>query len=91
MSGIESFNHDDLIMSATAYYLGRRTISVDAHCQCIVRAWGKLSQPVREYIQRLVDEAFRRDEMRRAKGDSFRELGYACDCESWSTVRKLWQ
>ena len=91
MSGIESFNTDDLIMSATAYYLGRATISVDAHCNCVVRAWPQLSHGVREYIQRIVDEAFRRDARKMIKGEKSYELGEGCDRESWEKVRKLWQ
>lgn len=89
--GLESFNGDDLIMSATAYYLGRATISVDAHCNCVVRAWPRLSQGVREYIQKIVDEAFRRDEAKVLKGEKSYELGESCDRESWHKVRACWR
>lgn len=91
MNGIHFFNHDDLIMSATAYYLGRATISVDAHCQCVVRAWPVLSRGVREYIQRIVEEAFRRDARKMIKGEKSYELGEGCDRESWEKVRACWK
>ena len=88
--GLESFNGDDLIMSATAYYLGRQTISVDAHCECLVRAWPRLSDNVREYIERIVENAFAKEACMAAMGKKISELGDACDRESWCKVRKCW-
>jgi hypothetical protein len=90
MSGIESFSHDDLIMSATSYYLGRQTISVDAHCQCVVRAWPRLSGGVREYIQRIVEDVFRREELMQTMQPGWNPFGDACDRESWCKVRECW-
>lgn len=89
--GLESFNGDDLIMSATSYYLGRETISVDAHCQCLVRAWPRLSESVREYVQRIVEEAFRREALMQDLKPGYNPFGAACDRESWLNVRKCWQ
>lgn len=88
--GLESFNGDDLIMSATSYYLGRQTISVDAHCQCLIRAWPRLSQGVREYVQRIVEDVFRREVILREMDPDFNPFGDACDRESWVNVRKCW-
>lgn len=90
VGGLESFNGDDLIMSATAYYLGRRTISVDAHCQCLVRAWPRLSEGVREYIQRLVEGAFEREASVAELMPRYSGFGDACDRESWCKVRACW-
>ena len=88
--GLESFNGDDLIMSATSYYLGRQTISVDAHCQCLIRAWPRLSENVREYVQRIVEDAFRRESILMSMDPAFNPFGDACDRESWVNVRKCW-
>lgn len=89
--GLESFNGDGLIMSATAYYLGRQTISVDAHCQCIIRAWPRLNQGVRDYIKSLVEHEFRREELAKERNYQVSYFGDACDRESWLSVRKCWQ
>jgi hypothetical protein len=88
--GLESFNGDDLIMSATSYYLGRQTISVDLHCMCIVRAWPRLNRGVQEYIRRIVDEAFRRDSLLSKSDQNVSHLGAACDKQSWEKVRACW-
>jgi|688.fasta_scaffold1084831_1 hypothetical protein len=90
MGGIHFFNHDDLIMSATSYYLGRQTISVDDHCQRLVKAWPVLSQGVREYVQRIVDNVFQRQEIMQAIQSDWNPFGDACDRESWCRVRECW-
>ena len=90
MGGIHFFNHDDLIMSATAYYLARQTISVDAHCQCVVRAWPQLSDNVHDYIQRIVEEVFQREEIMQTVQPGWNPFGDACDRESWCKVRECW-
>ena len=90
MSGVESFNHDDLIMSSTAYYLGRQTINVESHCQSIMRAWPRLSQNVREYIQRIVEDFFKRQEIVQSWQHDWNPFGGECDRESWQKVRECW-
>jgi len=90
-NGIESFNTDDLIMSATSYYLGRQTISVDAHCQCLVRAWPQLSQGVREYVENIVEATFDQEANMQRIGRDWSPFGDACDRESWCKVRECWK
>ena len=87
---VESFNKNDLIMSATAYYLGRRTISVDAHCQAVVRAWPNLAQGVRDYIQTIVEATFNQELNMQRIGRDWSPFGDACDRESWCKVRECW-
>jgi hypothetical protein len=87
---IESFNKNDLIMSATAYYLGRRTISVDAHCEALVRAWPNLCESVRDYIKRIVEATFDQESNIQRIGRDWSPFGDACDRESWCKVRECW-
>ncbi len=86
------FDADDLIMSATSYYLGRRTAMVASHCDALVESWPQLSQPVRDYVRRIVEAAFERDDHCRSL--AFREyalpLGQDCDREAWLRVKALW-
>jgi len=75
-----AFDAHDLVMSATSYYLGRRTIAVDEFCRSMVESWPNLPQHVRDYVQRVVEDAYRRD-----------ILGFDCDRRSWDSVRALWR
>jgi len=86
------FDGDDLIMSATSYYLGRRTAMVSEHCEAMIKSWPKLSQEVRDYVRRIVESAFERnDHCRQLPDFGFAlPLGNDCDRESWLRVRALW-
>lgn len=86
------FDADDLIMSATSHYLGRRTAMVSEHCDALVKSWPKLSQAVRDYVRRIVESAFERDDHCRSLPDfGFAlPLGNDCDREAWLRVRALW-
>ena len=86
MNAIHYFDHDDLIMSTACYYLGRRTANVEDFCRRLVTAWPVLSQPVRDYVQRIVEDAFRREQ----RPLSFCPLGDDCDRASWCKVRACW-
>ena len=90
MSAIHYFDHDDLIMSATAYYLGRRTISVADFCQRLRRAWPELSEDVQQYIQRLVEAEFARETILRRLQPDWNPFGDQCDRDEWVAVRDLW-
>jgi len=87
---IRHFDHDDLIMSATAYYLGRRSISVGDFCQRLRRAWPELSEDVRAYVQRLVEAEFAREEILRRLQPDWTSFGDECDRDEWVAVRDLW-
>ncbi len=86
------FDADDLIMSATSYYLGRTTANVGSHCDALVESWPQLSQPVRDYVRRIVEAAFERDDHCRSMPDRgfALPLGHDCDREAWIRVRALW-
>lgn len=87
---LQCFDLNDLVMSATAYYLGRMTHLVDSHCDAVVKAWTDLPTHVRDYIQRIVDEAFSRHEIVKTLGKDLGPLGNNCDRESWEKVRACW-
>lgn len=83
---LAAFDLDDLIMSATAYYLGRCTASVGWFCDCLIKAWPNLRVPTVKFAMRVVNEAFERYE----RGDT-RALGHDCDRQKWMEVGKLWK
>jgi hypothetical protein len=88
------FDPEDLLMSATAYYCGRMTIQVDDHCEKLVRAWSRLSEGCRNWIQRVVEHKFCADDYARQNDlteGSRGPLGQNCDRESWEKVRACWQ
>lgn len=73
------FEADDLVMSATSYYLGRMTAMVEVFCQNLVASWPELPEHVRRYVRTVVEGAYRRN-----------QLGHDCDRRSWDGVRALW-
>jgi hypothetical protein len=89
-SYVWEFDVDDLIMSATSYYLGRRTALVSEHCERLVVAWPSLPEHVRDYIKRIVEEAFRRDDIARKNRTQILPLGENCDRSAWESVRECW-
>lgn len=85
------FDVEDLVMSATSYYLGRMTGLVEVHCQRLINAWPSLSMNCQDYIRRIVETAFERDEAVKGGGElQYRPLGMECDRECWRKVRELW-
>ena len=88
---VEHFDVEDLVMSATSYYLGRMTTLVETHCERLVKAWPTLSTGCQDYIRRVVETAFERDEAVKGGGElQYRPLGMECDRECWRKVRALW-
>lgn len=75
-----AFDAFDLVMSATSYYLGRRTIAVDEFCRSLAESWHDLPANVQLYVTRIVEEAY-----------SANRLGDECDKKSWDGVRALWR
>lgn len=92
-STIAAFNTSDLIMSATAYYLGRRTAAVSSFCEQLVASWDEVPRFAADYIERIVEEAFQRDDLYRElkSEESCRPLGADCDRAAWERVRQLWK
>lgn len=93
-ASLQHFNVDDLIMSATAYYLGRTSAMVESHCDAVIAAWPDLSEQTQSFIRRIVDEAFcRHARLAEVRADSSwagRPLGHDCDQQAWQKVRNLW-
>lgn len=86
----EFFDVDDLVMSAASYYLGRMTANVDDFCNRLVAAWPQLRLSTRDYIERIVEEAFERESRAKAHGWKQDVFGMDCDRQSWKKVRQLW-
>lgn len=98
---LQHFDANDLVMSATAYYLGRQTASVHSHCERLIKAWPQLDKHVRDYIERIVEREFCRFGALEAQTDEsgcirtgsgfVMPLGHKCDREMWLKVRQLWK
>lgn len=88
---IDFFDADDLIMSATSYYLGRMTANVSDHCRRLVAAWPHLKPATQDYIERIVESAFKLDRRDYAVGVNSSYLGMDCDRDAWLTVRACWK
>lgn len=101
MSGrafLQHFDANDLVMSATAYYLGRSTALVQSHCDSLIKAWPQLDQHVKDFVKRIVEDAIRRerwsftgDGILTTGSDYVPPLGHEMDRKMWLKVRQLWQ
>lgn len=89
-SPAQFFDVDDLIMSATSYYLGRMTANVGDFCRRLVQAWPNLKLSTRDYIQRIVEHEFDRESIAKRHGLSQNVFGMDCDREAWEKVRACW-
>lgn len=91
---LKHFNVDDLVMSTTAYYLGRSTAMVASHCESVIAAWPHLSSQAQDFIHRIVESAFTREaRLAAVKADpswAGRPLGHESDRKAWMKVRNLW-
>ena len=85
-SFLQHFDANDLVMSATAYYLGRQTAAVHSYCERLIKAWPQLDQHVRHYIQLIVESHFERFNL----SDNL-ALGHDMDREMWLKVQQLWK
>lgn len=85
MPQVYEFDVSDLVMSATAYYLGRRTANVGDFCRRLCLSWPSLPVAVQQFVERIVEEAYRRA----ARTDRF-ALGNDCDRVEWDKVRRCW-
>ena len=90
MNAIHYFDHDDLIMSSAAYYLGRRSSGVGDFCHRLRTAWPELNDGVRAYIRRLVESEFAREGILRRLQRDWTPFGDDCDRDEWVAVRNLW-
>jgi hypothetical protein len=79
-----------MVVAAFRYCLGSTTYMSDVCAEWIVRMWPEFSYPIRELIQRDLEDAFRDDDRQRAAGDKYKALGDDCDRAAWENVRALW-
>lgn len=87
---LSCFDFNDLLMSSTAYYLGRRTISVDDFCCRLIKAWPLLPDGVKHYVERIVEAEFAKETLVRQFQWDWTPFGDNCDRESWLNVRRCW-
>lgn len=85
MPTVYEFDVSDLVMSSTAYYLGRRTANVSDFCSRLCLSWDRLPLAVQAFVTRIVEEAFAREGAGAACA-----LGDACDRAAWERVRHCW-
>lgn len=92
------FDANDLVMSATAYYLGRSTALVQSHCEAVIKAWPQLDKHVKDFIKRIVENAIHRDRQMftgdgilKTASNYVSPLGHEMDREMWLKVRQLWK
>lgn len=88
-----ALDREDLLVPATRYYMGRRTIGVTAHCEALAAAWLELPKGVKDTIRRDLEDAFRRDDAMRADpvcSTSYYPLGADIDRRAWEFVRSAW-
>ena len=90
MSYLKHFESHDILISATRYYLGRRTIQAAYHARCLAKAWNDLPRGTQSVIRRDLEEAFEQDDAARAEGRDYKPLGMDCDRGEWELVRKQW-
>lgn len=81
-----------MIMSTIERCLGSKTIGAMFFVREVEASWDKLPAPVRDYIQRVVDESFAFDDEKRATGQmEWLPLGMDCDRAEWEKLRKRWR
>lgn len=90
---LNAFDPHMLLIAATRYFTGRRTISTCAFARELAAAWPTIPEHTRAVIQRDLEEEFRRDDEARSKGQRqiYLPLGHDCDRESWEKVREAWK
>lgn len=87
---VHALDRNDLLIPATRYYMGRRTIATCAHAQALAQHWDSLPWDVRQIIRRDLEDEFRRDTAARLRGDADPPLGDHCDRQAWEKVREAW-
>ena len=80
MSG---FDHPWLVIAATRYSLGRKTIAACAFAGDLAASWDRIPASVQDVIRLDVEDAFREADEHPARWDQ-------CDRESWEKVRRQW-
>ena len=91
MSYLKHFESHDILISATRYYIGRRSIQAAYHARCLARAWHDLPRGTQSVIRRDIEEALAQDDEARAEGREFYPLGEDFDRREWELVRKQWE
>ena len=79
-----------MALAAVRYCLGRMSYIVGDCCDWLRCAWPMLPESICKIIARDIDEAFKRDDEARERGDRHRPLGMDMDRAQWESVRALW-
>jgi hypothetical protein len=85
------FNEHEVLIAATRYYIGRKTIATVEHARRLAEAWEDLPEHTREVIKRDLQKAFDRDDLAREQDQEYLPLGGICDRAAWEKVRNAWQ
>lgn len=89
---LDGFDPHTLVIAATRYYMGRRTIHATHFAQFeLAKNWWQLPEGTRLVIQRDLEMEFERDDEARTRGDLFLPLGEDCDRAAWECVRRAWE
>lgn len=80
-----------MAIAAFRYCVGRQTYIVGACADWLIESWPLFSDNTKAVIQRDLIAEFQRDDEARARGESYRPLGWDCDRNDWERVRKLWE
>ena len=82
---------DLMAIAAVRYCLGRMTYIVGDCCDWLRQVWTELEPGAQHVIQRDIEEAFKRDDEARERGEQYKPLGMDMDRRGWEKVRELWK
>lgn len=85
-----AFDGHEMLIFATRYCTGRKTIAAASFAQQLAEAWPTIPAHTRRVIQRDLEREFERDDAARAQGETYRPLGMDCDRAAWEEVRQAW-
>lgn len=85
-----AFDAHEMLIFATRYCYGRKTIAAASFAQQLAEAWPTIPAHTRRVIQRDLEREFERDDAARADGRAYRPLGMDCDRQAWEGVRQAW-
>lgn len=88
---LRRFEAHSMLIAATRYYTGRRTIGACDWADRLASAWPEIPEGTRAVIRRDLETEFKDDDEARARGDQYKPLGDDCDRQAWEKVRQAWQ
>ena len=85
-----AFDAHEMLIFATRYCTGRKTIAAASFARELAEAWPTIPAHTRNIIRRDLTDAFKDDDEARARGETYRPLGMDCDRQAWEAVRQAW-